>query len=163
MTQTMRYALPLLQSGQAQKEITHNEAIGRIDALVHLAVDTRRSVPPIAVDGAAWIVGPSPSVEWSDKVGQIAIFDDSGWSAIVPRDGCIAFVRDEGVFIHFAAGAWRDGWPVPSLEVRGRPVLASAAAAVTPPSGGTVIDVEARATLAQLLGALQGSGLIAAG
>ena len=39
MTDTARWALPLLEAGQAQKEMTHNEALQRLDLL---AQRTRR-------------------------------------------------------------------------------------------------------------------------
>jgi len=54
-----RYALPLLDAGQAQKEITHNEAIDRVDALLHLAVASMDLTDPPLLPplGAAWIIG----------------------------------------------------------------------------------------------------------
>ena len=119
MTETLRYALPLLQSGQAQKEITHNEALGRIDALLHLAVDTRQNATPAAVDGMTWIIGPAPDNPWADHAGAIATFDESGWSIIAPHDGCIAYLRSERNLHSFRnGGAWRNGWPVTSLSSR---------------------------------------------
>ena len=38
MTVTDRFALPLLAAAQAQKEVTHNEALARVDALLHAVV-----------------------------------------------------------------------------------------------------------------------------
>lgn len=160
MTTTTRYGLPQLQAGQAQKEITHNEAVGRIDALLHLVVESRHSAVPALATGTAWIVAPSALGAFADQVGQIAVCDDNGWSMIAPRDGCIAFVRDEGVFIHFAAGTWRDGWTVSSLSIGGRTLLGGPNVGVVPPSGGSVIDSEARAAIAQLLTGLRGLGLV---
>jgi hypothetical protein len=34
---TNRLELPFLASGQAQKHVTHNEALAQLDALVHLS------------------------------------------------------------------------------------------------------------------------------
>ncbi len=162
MPETVRYALPLLSAGQAQKEVTHNEAIARLDALLHLAVESRTVAAPAApAGGTAWIVPADASADWLGRDGAVAALDDSGWSFVVPRDGCIAFVRDEGAFVHFAGGAWRNGWPVPALEIAGRAVLDGAAVPVEPPSGGMVVDVEARGALASLLAALQSLGLLA--
>ncbi|MBC7497914.1 MAG: DUF2793 domain-containing protein [Sphingomonadaceae bacterium] len=160
MTTTTRYGLPQLQAGQAQKEITHNEAVGRIDALLHLVVESRHSAVPALATGTAWIVAPSAPGAFADQVGQIAVCDNNGWSTIAPRDGCIAFVRDEAVFIHFAAGMWRDGWTVSSLSIGGRTLLGGPNVGVVPPSGGSVIDSEARGAIAQLLTALRGLGLV---
>jgi hypothetical protein len=162
MTVTTRYALPLLQSGQAQKEITHNEAIGRIDALLQLVVESRRNALPPTANGTAWIVVTGATGDFAAHIGQIAVCDDGGWSFVTPRDGCIAFVRDEGVFVHFAAGIWRDGWTVPSLVIGGHTFLSGPVLGVTAPSGGTVVDVEARTVVAQLLSALRDLGVVAA-
>ncbi len=46
MTDTPHLALPLLAAAQAQKHVTHNEALAMIDALVHLAVKERFTGPP---------------------------------------------------------------------------------------------------------------------
>lgn len=162
MVETSRYGLPLLQAGRAQKEITHNEALARVDALLHLVIESRRSnMPPSAADGRAWLVAPAATGAWAGRDGAIAVDDASGWSFIVPREGCIAFVRDEEVFICFVAGAWRDRWPVAGLSVAGRPCLGPAPGLVTAASGGAVIDAEVRATVSQLLATLRAQGLIA--
>jgi hypothetical protein len=162
MVQTSRYALPLLQSGQAQKEVTHNGAIAQIDALLHLAVESRTLAAPPAADAAAtWIVAAGASGAWAGRDGQLAVLDDSDWSFIVPRDGCVAFVKAEGVFVYSAGGMWHDRWPVAALSIDGRATLAGAIAAV-PPLAGVTVDAEARATLDQLIAALQSLGLLAA-
>jgi len=161
MTQTSRYALPLLQSGQAQKEITHNGAIAAIDALLHLVVDSRTlSLPPAAGDPGAWIVAAGASGVWAGRDGQVAVLDEAGYSFITPRDGCVAFVRSEQVFIYWVAGAWHDSWPVRSLLIAGRPTLNGAIATILRPVGGTIVDTEGRAVLTQILTALQALGLI---
>ena len=42
-----RFALPLLHAGQAQKEITHNEALQLIDMLLHpYAESASLTAPP---------------------------------------------------------------------------------------------------------------------
>ena len=161
MAQTTRYGLPFLQAGQAQKEITHNDALARIDSLIHLAVESRHTATPSAVPGTNWIVAPSATGAWAGQDGQIAVFDETGWTFIVPRDGCIAFVRDESVFIHYSGGQWRDGWTVPSLVVGALTLSGEAATVVADATGGSVIDLEARAALSQLLAALRTMGLVA--
>lgn len=164
MNQTARYALPLLQSGQAQKEVTHNEAIAAIDTLLHLAVESRRTAGPPAApaDGTAWLIPVGASGAWSGRDGQIAVFDDAGTRFVVPRDGCIAFVRDESIFISRAGGNWQDSWPVAALTVAGHSVLGATRSSVAAPAGGSLVDIEGRAALAQLLAALRAMGLLAA-
>ncbi len=161
MPETSRYALPFLAAGQAQKEVTHNDALARLDVLLHLAVESRRTAAPTTPAAAtAWIVPAAATGEWQGRDGAVAAFDDAGWTYVEPRDGCIAYVRDERGLICFADGSWRDGWPVPALAVAGQPVLAGDATVVAPPSGGAVVDEEARRSLAALLVALQSQGLV---
>ncbi len=160
---TDRYALPLLQAGQAQKEISHNEALGEIDTLLHLAVETLGlGVPPAApVAGQAWIVASGATGAWSGRAGQIASYGSGSWRYAVPREGCIAWLRDAACFAVFTAAGWRsDGWPVAGLRVGARLLLQGVPAAVAAPSGGTVVDIEARARLAELLAGLRGLGLV---
>ena len=59
---TARLALPLLSPGQAQKEMTHNEALALIDLAVQASVESvGATVPPAdPAEGAAWILGERP-------------------------------------------------------------------------------------------------------
>lgn len=160
-----RYGLPLLQSGQAQKEVTHNSAIAAIDALLHLAVESRvlTALPAAAASPGAWIVAAGATGAWAGHSGQIAILDAGGWSFVVPRDGCLAYVRDESVFAVSMGGSWHaDAWPVRALSVNGRTMFATAPIALAAPSGGTVIDVQARAALVALTAAMRAMGLVTA-
>ena len=161
---TDRYALPLLQAGQAQKEITHNEALLAVDTLLQLAVETATlAAPPAApAAGQAWLVAAGGSGAWSGRDGQIASFSAGGWRFVAPREGCIAWLRDVARFAVLTGAGWRsDGWPVAGLRIGSRLALASTPPAVATPAGGSVIDVEARAKLAELIGGLRTLGLLA--
>lgn len=159
-----RYALPLIQSGQAQKDVTYNDAMTRIDALLQLAVEGTRTVPPTApATGECWIVGPAASGAWAGLDGRIAAFTSAGWLTIVPHEGCLAWLKDAGVFALFRSGGWQsEAWPVKALSIGGRTVLGVAAGVVAAPAGGTVIDVQARAVLEQVLSGLRSLGLFPA-
>ena len=63
---SVRTGLPLLQPGQAQKEMVHNEALALIDLLLQPSVVTvGLNVPPAApARGACWIVGAAPTGDW---------------------------------------------------------------------------------------------------
>jgi hypothetical protein len=114
MDETTRWALPLLASGQAQKEITHNEAIAAIDRLLHLAVASRSvSAPPSdSATGDIYIIGAEPSGAWEASAGQLACFEGTGWAIWPPRPGCLAWVADEQQFAVYAAAGWiAGGWP----------------------------------------------------
>lgn len=163
MDETIRWALPLLASGQAQKEITHNEAIGAIDRLLHLSVGSRSIASPPAqpVAGDAYIIAASPTGVWSGAAGQLASFDGFGWTFSIPKPGCVAWVADEHQFAVYADGAWlTGGWPTQGLLIGGRRVLAAAPVNVAAPDGGSTVDTECRAALAELLVALRHQSVI---
>ena len=49
MSETIRHELPLLSFGQAQREVTHNEALLLVDRLLHLVALSRSlAIPPAA-------------------------------------------------------------------------------------------------------------------
>jgi hypothetical protein len=159
-----RYALPYLQVGQAQKEVTHNAAVAGIDALLHLAVETaaRGTLPEAPVAGQAWIVADGATGEWAGHDGAIMAFDAAGWHRIAPREGCVAWLRDVQRFAILTSGGWRDdGWPVAALRIGARTVLSGGMSVVPTAVGGAVVDVEARAAIAALVAGLRVQGLVA--
>ncbi len=163
---TDRYALPLLQIAQAQKEVTHNEAVATIDSLLHLAVETATlGAPPASpVAGQAWIVPSAitPTGAWAGRSGQIASFTAAGWRYLMPREGCVAWLHDSQRFAVRTALGWTDdGWPASGLRIGSRLALNGTAPAVGSPVGGTTVDVEARAALNALLTALREQGVVA--
>lgn len=161
---TERYGLPLLQAGQSQKEITHNEAVVRTDALLHPSVESRTlTAPPSSPTlGQAWIVGHGASGDWSDHDDAIATFHSGGWGFAAPAEGCLAWVRSEGVFATFGTGGWNSGtWPVKGLSLGGVTMLTTQQPAITAPGGGSTVDSEARTVIGQLVAALRAHGLIA--
>lgn len=140
---TPNHRLPLLASGQAQKEITHNEALCLIDALLGGVIETASlSAPPVSVPlGAVWLVGAEPGGAWSGQAGQLAIATEGGWRFVSPRMGCRFFDKSRAAIICLK----ENGWSVPiPLNL---------------PQGGSVVDVEARATLANLKDILNSLGL----
>lgn len=161
---TPRHSLPLLQPGQAQKEVTHNEALATIDTLLHLSVATLGDAePPVSpAVGTSWIIGATPTGLWAGKAGMIATHDEAGWSFRTPVDGHLAWVAAASAHALFRDGAWHvDAWAVRSLQVRGRMMLDAEPPQLSTVSGGTVIDVEARLAIDGLVNALRTMGLVA--
>jgi hypothetical protein len=161
MPETPRLALPLIASGQAQKDVTHNEAVLALDRLVALVVASRSlTVPPATPQpGACYIVPNAGGVAWGYPAGSLMYWQDSGWLAASPRDGQIVLVADEEVML-VRKGDWQSKWPTLGLSINGRTLLAATPAMIALPSGGGTVDSEARATLAALLAALQQQGII---
>ena len=133
---TARHRMPYLAVAQANKEVTHNEALARIDALLHPVIKgTLGSPPPLATTdaGQAWLIAPGGSGEWQGRDGQIAYSVGGSWRYIEPTEA----LRVKNV----AAGA-------DMIRIGNQWI---AAPSVANPQSGTVIDVEARTAIAALL------------
>lgn len=150
---TARLGLPLLAVGQGGKEWTHNEALDRIDALLHpviVAVDVDGPPPADAVaahPGGCWATRSQPTGAWAMLGDRLAIAGPGGWRFAPLRDGMRGTDADGCVIVR-RGGQW----------VR--------AARVSPPpvgegAGGTGGDAAARAALAALVEALVAQGLLA--
>lgn len=114
LTTTPHLALPLIAAAQAQKHVTHNEALVALDALVHLAVlDRHRTSPPAdAVEGDRHIVGMAATGAWAGKEGQIAARQDGAWRFYAPRRGWLAYGLDDGALLAWSGSAWVDALSV---------------------------------------------------
>ncbi len=106
--QTPILSLPLILPAQAQKHVTHNEALRLLDVLVQLVVaDRTLTAPPASPqEGARHIIAAGATGEWAARDGQIAAFWDNAWLYLVPQDGWVAFVRAEGTHAIHVAGTW---------------------------------------------------------
>lgn len=105
---TANLALPFIAAAQAQKHVTHNEALLLLDALVQLAVlDKDLAAPPASPqEGARWIVAAGASGAWAGQAGKIAAWQDGAWRFLSPRPGFVAFVLDEAAFYFWNGSAW---------------------------------------------------------
>jgi hypothetical protein len=126
VSETPRLALPYIATGQAQKEVTHNEALNRLDALVQpVVVNSTTSAPPGSpANGQAWIVAAGASGAWAGKEGQIAAWF-GGWVFLVPEEGWRVHNKDDGATWVYDGSAWAaeaidhspGAWQVPSLNL----------------------------------------------
>jgi len=143
-SRTVRYNLPLLFAGQAQKEGFVNEIAALTDLLLHAAIEGEAARPPLAPSEAqCWLVGAGPSGDWAGHAGEIAARLNGAWWFIVPRDGLRLLNRATGQELFY-----KGGWQIPP-----RPQA---------PSGGTMIDSEARNAIGALIACLTTAGLIPA-
>jgi hypothetical protein len=107
---TANLGLPFIAQGQAQKEVTHNESLRILDALVQIAVVDRDLTSPPASpgEGQRWIVKSGATGAWADHDNEIAIFLDGGWSFFAPMVGWLAWVTDESVLLAWNGATWID-------------------------------------------------------
>lgn len=159
---TPRLALPLLQPGQAQKEMSHNEALIGLDLTVQASVAAAGGdSPPAEPDpGACWIVGDAPTGAWAGHAHAIAGWTESGWRFAAPFEGMRAWVAEPQGFALFSGGEWRFGEAYGRLIVDGVQVVGAQAEAIDDPAGGATVDSEARAAIAAILAALREHGLV---
>lgn len=161
---TARLGLPLIQPGQAQKEVFHNEALATIDAVMHPVAETRgQNVPPPGPStGQGWIVGPAPNGDWADQADRLAVWTTGGWRFVEPVETMRVWLRDAGLFTAWNGAAWIDGELSGSVVlIDGVAVVGMQQAAISDVSGGTTIDAEARAGITAILAVLRAHGLIA--
>lgn len=96
---TTRMALPLLLPAQAQKHVTVNEALMRLDGQVDLVLQSvTRVAPPATVsDGLCWGIPVGATGAWEEQSGKIAIGANGGWIFVQPQFGRRALVADKGL------------------------------------------------------------------
>lgn len=106
--QTPNLSLPFIMPAQAQKHITHNEAIELLDMIVQLTLEaTEANTPPGAPnEGQAWGVGSTPFGDWAGQAGLIATWRGGGWLFMAPRDGWMAWDKGRAALIAMHAGGW---------------------------------------------------------
>jgi hypothetical protein len=110
MDASSNLGLPFIVAAQAQKHITHNEALRALDAIVHLMVlDKDLASPPGSpAEGARYIVASSPSGAWSGQAGNIAAYQDGAWAFYAPREGWLAWAADEDKLYVWTGSAWAE-------------------------------------------------------
>lgn len=144
---TPRFSLPLLATAQAQKEVTHNEALTLLDGLLHPVIeDGPVATPPASpVAGQCWLVAEGAGGAWAGHDGELAFRSVGGWRFVAPRHGMRIARRIDGAWLLRDGGGWVSP---PSIAV---------------PAGGVTIDTEARSVLAAIIDLLRAHGLLIAG
>ncbi|MBE8191001.1 MAG: DUF2793 domain-containing protein [Alphaproteobacteria bacterium] len=107
--QTPNLALDYLMPDQAQKHITINDSLRRLDALVHLSVVNRSTTnPPTApANGVRYLVPQTAQGEWATHENQIAFYEDTGWQYLVPRIGWRLWDEAENIYLIYNGTIWQ--------------------------------------------------------
>ncbi|WP_454701182.1 DUF2793 domain-containing protein [Agrobacterium burrii] len=112
--QTARLHLPYILPSQAQKHVTHNEALQRLDAIVQLTIKATVTAPPEnAAEGDCFLLSADATGDWVGKAGKLAFRQDGAWLSITPQPGWTAWFAAEGKYRLLRDGAWRD-MPLPA-------------------------------------------------
>lgn len=127
---TVKFSLPTIASGQAQKEVSYNGAVNIIDALlVPRVLDRDLATPPVSpTNGSLYIPATGATGAWAGQDGKLALWQD-GWQFFTPLNGAHVFVVDENAWVDYFNSAWQgpqnnavmrlapDGTARPSLQV----------------------------------------------
>ncbi|WP_397544472.1 DUF2793 domain-containing protein, partial [Roseovarius salis] len=105
---TTNLQLPYILAAQAQKHVSHNEALRLLDGLVQLAVrDRDLTAPPASpADGDRYIVASGATGDWSGWDLNVALWSDGVWQRLAPRVGWRAWVADEDLLLVWDGVAW---------------------------------------------------------
>lgn len=108
MTTSPNLNLPYILPAQAQKHITHNEAIKLLDSLVQLSVlDRSLSAPPTSpVAGDRHIIAGTATGDWVGAENHIALWDGTAWVTLPPHPGWCAWCEAEERLLVFTGSAW---------------------------------------------------------
>ncbi|OJF97845.1 DUF2793 domain-containing protein [Pararhizobium antarcticum] len=99
---TANLDMPYILPSQAQKHVTHNEALQILDAVTQLTVTAQLVAPPSdPQEGSCFAIAASATGLWAGKDGRLALRQDGSWIYILPREGWRAwFLADDRLRIH---------------------------------------------------------------
>jgi hypothetical protein len=108
MDTTPNLLLPYIMASQAQKHVTHNEALRSLDAIVQIAIKDRDLATPPATpgEGDRYIVAAGATGAWTGQAAAIAAWQDGGWRFYTPGEGWVAWIVDENVLLAFDGSEW---------------------------------------------------------
>jgi hypothetical protein len=143
---TSRFGLPLLSVAQAHKELTHNEALFLLDAVVQPVVESQTANVPSNLDvddsGKCWLVAAGASGAWDGRADHLACWTGDDWRFVAPFAGMSVGVQATASRSNYINNQWNSA-----------PIMVA-------PVGGAIIDGEARAALAALLAHLRQIGIL---
>ncbi len=110
MTDTIHLGMPFIEGSQAQKHVTHNEALRILDAAVQIGVlDTDQTAPPpTPADGDRHIVAGGATGAWAGHDDAVAVREDGAWRFLAPRLGWCAWSDADGLLLVYDGAAWTD-------------------------------------------------------
>jgi hypothetical protein len=109
MSNSPRIGLPFLDAAQAQKHITMNEALARLDTVAAARVETMASMsPPVSpIEGEAHLVPAGAGGDWVGQNGKVAVFLNGGWDYITPWAGWRIWIANETGFAVYDGSDWQ--------------------------------------------------------
>ncbi len=139
-----RLGLPFLFPSQAHKEVTVNEALEKIDAVITPVIagfaDNPDALQPVR--GESWLISGNSSGQWEGYENHIAYWSGTGWRLYAPIERQHIYDRSNGGMLFFHEGAWRS-YIAPEQA-----------------SGGDVVDEQARVAISAVIDRLVEIGIL---
>lgn len=109
MDQTPRLSLPFIMPGQAQKHVTHNEAIQALDALVQASIESRSLTEPPAspLEGDCWLVPSGATGAWAGHAHELVSWQAGAWLFLDPAAGWLLYCKADQALLVFDGAAWQ--------------------------------------------------------
>lgn len=103
-----RLGLPYMAAAQAQKHVTHNEALLRLDALTQLVLESvDATTPPETPEaGTVYAVGSTPTGVWATAAEQLAYWDGTAWIFVEPQIGWQCWDKAAGLLRVYQGATW---------------------------------------------------------
>lgn len=103
-----RLSLPFIMPSQAQKHVTHNEALQKLDVLVQTVVEAFDATDPPAAptDGATWALGAAPTADWSNNAHNLATWTNGAWLFNALQQGFTAIENGGTEVLIWDGSAW---------------------------------------------------------
>jgi len=105
---TLKYNIPEIIVGQAQKEVTHNEGLYYIDALLKnpIIADNVTTPPATPNEGDFYIVPVGATGSWAGQDNKIAGYINNVWVFFTPFNGMSFFSIQYNDYIYYDGTNW---------------------------------------------------------
>ncbi|MBL9057272.1 MAG: DUF2793 domain-containing protein [Rhodobacteraceae bacterium] len=109
LERSSRLDLPYLLPAQAQKHVTHNEALQILDGIVQMSVLAFEALTPPGspAEGAIYALGAAPTGAWAGQGGKLAVFRAGGWLFVTPKTGWLTHDAAADQFRLLRGGQWQ--------------------------------------------------------
>jgi hypothetical protein len=137
MDTSPRFGLPLIMAAQAQKHLTHNEALALLEVLVQPVVQDMAALEPPAqpVESSCVVVGPDATGTFGGHDGALAVRLTDAWHFFMPEAGwMVIHAADRQAHVYDG-----NGWvPMPAPAVQNNLEQVGINAAASPANRLTV-------------------------
>ena len=125
MSETLNLGLPFIDGAQAQKHVTHNEALRILDTHIHAHALRRDLLEPPSnpQEGDAYVIADNATGVWLGHDNQYVVFQDGAWAYNTIKTGFVVWVISDDVLSIWDGTQWVDsagGGVMPSqLDILG--------------------------------------------